>query len=137
MARALGRGRGALVTDNEEEVAEHHPRLRGVHAEHDLESGVLGLGDPVVERLEVAKTWRESGEFERARIELRELLATELSLPAASQAQSELQQQVAQAREALRDQVAELAVAGASKILRREVDAKAHADLLDGINKQL
>ena len=30
-----------------------------------------------------------------------------------------------------------LAVAGAEKILRREVDAKAHADLLDGIKKQL
>ena len=34
-------------------------------------------------------------------------------------------------------QVAALAVAGAEKILRREVDAKAHADLLDGIKKQL
>jgi F-type H+-transporting ATPase subunit b len=37
----------------------------------------------------------------------------------------------------LRDEVAALAVAGAEKILRREVDAKAHADLLDSIKKQL
>ena len=41
------------------------------------------------------------------------------------------------AKEALRGQVAELAVAGASRILRREVDAKAHADLLAEIEKQL
>jgi F-type H+-transporting ATPase subunit b len=44
---------------------------------------------------------------------------------------------VSRAREQLRDQVAALAVAGAEKILHREVDAKAHADLLDGIKKQL
>jgi F-type H+-transporting ATPase subunit b len=33
--------------------------------------------------------------------------------------------------------VAGLAVAGAEKILRREVDAKAHAELLDAIRRQL
>ena len=52
-------------------------------------------------------------------------------------AKAEIHQEVARAREQLRDQVAALAVAGAEKILRREVDAKAHADLLDGIKKQL
>jgi len=52
-------------------------------------------------------------------------------------AKAEIQQEVSRAREQLRDQVAALAVAGAEKILRREVDAKAHAELLDGIKKQL
>ena len=52
-------------------------------------------------------------------------------------AKADIQQQAARAREQLREQVAALAVAGAEKILRREVDAKAHADLLDGIKKQL
>ena len=52
-------------------------------------------------------------------------------------AQAEIAQQVTRAREQLRDQVASLAVAGAEKILRREVDSKAHADLLDSIKKQL
>jgi F-type H+-transporting ATPase subunit b len=52
-------------------------------------------------------------------------------------AKADIQQEVTRAREQLRDQVAALAVAGAEKILRREVDAKAHADLLDGIKKQL
>jgi len=52
-------------------------------------------------------------------------------------AKADIQQQVARAREQLRDQVASLAVAGAEKILRREVDAKAHAQLLDSIKAQL
>ena len=52
-------------------------------------------------------------------------------------AKAEIQQEVSRAREKLRDDVAALAVAGAAKILRREVDAKAHADMLDGIKKQL
>jgi len=52
-------------------------------------------------------------------------------------AKADIQQEAQRAREQLREQVAALAVAGAEKILRREVDAKAHADLLDGIKKQL
>jgi len=54
-----------------------------------------------------------------------------------SAAKAEIQQEIARAREQLRDEVAALAVAGAERILRREVDARAHAELLDGIKKQL
>jgi F-type H+-transporting ATPase subunit b len=52
-------------------------------------------------------------------------------------AKAEIEQQLTRAREQLRGHVASLAVAGAEKILRREVDAKAHAELLDSIRKQL
>jgi F-type H+-transporting ATPase subunit b len=52
-------------------------------------------------------------------------------------AKAEIEQEVTRAREQLRDQVASLAVAGAEKILRREIDAKAHADLLESIKRQL
>lgn len=52
-------------------------------------------------------------------------------------AKAEIEQAITRAREQLRDHVASLAVAGAEKILRREVDAKAHAELLDAIKKQL
>ena len=52
-------------------------------------------------------------------------------------AKAEIAQEVTRAREQLRDRVATLAVAGAEKILRREVDAKAHGELLDSIKKQL
>jgi F-type H+-transporting ATPase subunit b len=52
-------------------------------------------------------------------------------------AKAEIEQAVTRAREQLRDRVASLAVAGAEKILRREVDAKAHADLLEAIKRDL
>jgi F-type H+-transporting ATPase subunit b len=52
-------------------------------------------------------------------------------------AKADIQQEAQRAREQLREQVAALAVAGAEKILKREVDAKAHADLLNGIKSQL
>jgi len=52
-------------------------------------------------------------------------------------AKAEIAQEFSRAREQLRDQVAALAIAGAEKILQREVDAKAHADLLDAIRRQL
>ncbi|MDR3300100.1 MAG: F0F1 ATP synthase subunit B [Candidatus Accumulibacter sp.] len=52
-------------------------------------------------------------------------------------ARAELEQDEARLRESLRGRVADLAVAGAEKILRREVNAKAHADLLAAIGQYL
>jgi len=52
-------------------------------------------------------------------------------------AKAEIAQELTRAREQLRDHVASLAVAGAEKILRREIDAKAHAELLDSIKQRL
>jgi len=52
-------------------------------------------------------------------------------------AKAEIAQEATRAKETLRNQVAELAVAGAAKILRREVDAKKHAEMLAAIQKQL
>jgi F-type H+-transporting ATPase subunit b len=52
-------------------------------------------------------------------------------------AKAEIAQELTRAREHLRDQVASLAVAGAEKILRREVDSRAHAELLESIKRQL
>lgn len=52
-------------------------------------------------------------------------------------AKAEIEQEYARAREQLREHVAALAVAGAEKILRREVDAKAHGDLLAAIKQQI
>lgn len=52
-------------------------------------------------------------------------------------ARAEVEQEVFRARETLRQHVADLALAGATKILRREVDAKTHADLLASIKAEL
>ena len=50
---------------------------------------------------------------------------------------AEIEQEYTRAREQLRGHVAALAVAGAEKILRREVDAKTHGDLLADIERQI
>jgi len=52
-------------------------------------------------------------------------------------AKAEIDQEFSRAKDTLRTQVAGLAVKGAEKILRREVDAKAHADILDAVASEL
>jgi F-type H+-transporting ATPase subunit b len=52
-------------------------------------------------------------------------------------AKDEAEQQVNRAREALRGEVATLAVKGAEHILKREVNAAAHADLLSQLKTEL
>jgi F-type H+-transporting ATPase subunit b len=54
-----------------------------------------------------------------------------------SAAKAEIDQEVNRAREQLRAQVAVLAVTGAEKILKREIDASAHAQLLQGLEAEL
>lgn len=66
---------------------------------------------------------RREAESERARI--------------VAQARQEAEQEGQRVRATLREDVAALAVKGAEQILKREVDAKAHAELLDQLKTQL
>ncbi len=52
-------------------------------------------------------------------------------------ANAEIEQEVNRAKEHLRGQVVSIAVAGAGKVLRREIDAKAHDDLLQDLVSQI
>ena len=52
-------------------------------------------------------------------------------------ASNDIEQQVTAAREQLRKEVSVIALAGAEQILKREVDAKAHADVLDELVSQI
>jgi F-type H+-transporting ATPase subunit b len=54
-----------------------------------------------------------------------------------AQAKADAEQQVTKAREMLRAEVAALAVKGAEQILKREIDEKAHADLLSQLKAEL
>lgn len=60
---------------------------------------------------------REEGERERLRL--------------VAAGHSEIQRETSQARDELREQVAALAIAGAEKILEREIDASAHGEMLE------
>lgn len=51
--------------------------------------------------------------------------------------EAELEQEVNQAREALRSQVATLALAGAEKVLEASIDEKAHAQLVEKLAAEL
>ncbi len=52
-------------------------------------------------------------------------------------AEARIAQEVSQARAELQRNVADLAILGASRILEREVDAKAHQQMLDELAKQV
>jgi len=52
-------------------------------------------------------------------------------------AQAEMEQETNRAREELRGQVSAIAVASAEKILRREIDSKAHEDILAELAAEL
>jgi F-type H+-transporting ATPase subunit b len=52
-------------------------------------------------------------------------------------AHAQIAQEQQKAKEQLREHVAALAVAGAEKILKKEIDAKAHAEMLNQLKAQL
>jgi F-type H+-transporting ATPase subunit b len=54
-----------------------------------------------------------------------------------SQARAEIENEKNRARDGLRNEVSALALAGAAKVLGREVDAKAHAQLIEELAAEL
>ncbi|HEY4081773.1 MAG TPA: F0F1 ATP synthase subunit B [Burkholderiaceae bacterium] len=63
--------------------------------------------------------------------------AEEVAAKIVADAKAEAEQQSVRAREALREQVAVLAVKGAEQILQREVNASVHAELLGRLKTEL
>lgn len=93
---------------------------------------------------ELAKSRNESAarlaDAERraqALIEEAKLRATEEGNKVIAAAKAEAEQQMVRARETLREQVAVLAVKGAEQILRREINAGVHAELLGRLKTEL
>jgi F-type H+-transporting ATPase subunit b len=52
-------------------------------------------------------------------------------------AQAEIEQEANRTREALRSKVGELAITGAEKILRREINADTHSEVISAVSSQL
>jgi F-type H+-transporting ATPase subunit b len=73
----------------------------------------------------------------QALVEEAKAKATEEGNKIIAAAKAEADQQTVKAREALREQVAALAVKGAEQILRKEVNAAVHADLLGRLKTEL
>jgi len=111
----------------------------------EAEKGRAALAEGEKQKLEMLKQARDQAGEVKALNEKQALMliddakaqakveADRIIAAAHASAETELQK----AREALRAQVALLAVAGAEKILKREVDAKAHAEMLNELRAQL
>jgi F-type H+-transporting ATPase subunit b len=109
----------------------------------DKAKSELSVANKRVEE-ELAKSRNESAlrlaEAERrgqTMIEEAKAKATEEGSKIIAAAKVEAEQQTVKARETLREQVAALAVKGAEQILRKEVNAGVHADLLGRLKTEL
>lgn len=129
------------------------PMLRAIEARQKTVADGLAAADQGRKSLEVSAKQAEQ-EINAARTRAAEILgqaekraaqmieaaksaAKEESGREKAAAKAEIDQDVSRARETLREQVASLAVAGAEKILRREVNAQSHAELLQQLKKEL
>ncbi len=88
-------------------------------------------------RTETAARLAEAARRGQSRVEDAKSKATAEGNKIIAAAKVEAQQQLNRAREVLREQVAALAVKGAEQILRREVNATVHADLLGRLKTEL
>jgi F-type H+-transporting ATPase subunit b len=94
----------------------------------DMLAEAKGRSSEIIAQGEKLKVETVGAAKEEAKAEADRILAA---------AKAEIQQELSRARESLRNSVSDLAVAGASKILQREVDPAAHAALLAEIRQQL
>jgi len=88
-------------------------------------------------RNETASRLADAERRAQAIVEEAKAKATEEGNKIVAAAKVEAEQQSVKAREALREQVAVLAVKGAEQILRKEVNAGVHADLLGRLKTEL
>ena len=88
-------------------------------------------------RTETAQRLADAERRAQALIEEAKARATEEAAKIVAAARAEAEQQTVKAREVLREQVAALAVKGAEQILRKEVNANVHADLLGRLKTEL
>ena len=88
-------------------------------------------------RTETAARLADAERRGQAIVEEAKAKATEEGQKIIAAAKADAEQQSIKAREALREQVAMLAVKGAEQILRKEVNASIHADLLGRLKTEL
>ena len=112
----------AAAEKGKAELADAHKRIDQSLAEA-RDQGQHRIAEAEKRAQQVAEEIKANAQAEAARI--------------IASAKADADQQVIQAREALRGEVASLAVKGAEQILRREVDQKAHADLLNQLKAEL
>jgi F-type H+-transporting ATPase subunit b len=110
----------------------------GERGKHDLELAAKRASEILHEgKLKAAEVISQSEQRAAQIIEEAKVAARSEGERLIAGAKAEIDQEVFRAKESLRQQVADLAVTGAERILRREVDAKAHEDLLASLKQEL
>jgi F-type H+-transporting ATPase subunit b len=105
---------------------------------HELELAAKKAGDNMRDaKAQAAEVIAQAEKRAAQIIEEAKMAAKEEGDRQLAAAQANIEQEANRARESLREQVAALAVAGAEKILRREVNAQTHADLLGQLKAEL
>lgn len=106
--------------------------------QHEQELAEKRAKDSLVEAKQQAAEIKANAEKQAALIieEARDKAKEEGNRQLAA-AQAEIEQESNKAREVLRTKVAELAVLGAEKILRKEIDANAHQDIVESVANQI
>jgi F-type H+-transporting ATPase subunit b len=128
MVKALDE-RAKKIADGLAAAEKGKTELEAAHKRVDQElakarnDGQQRIADAEKRALAVAEEIKANAQTEAARI--------------IAQAKAEAEQQVVKAREALRAEVATLAVKGAEQILKREIDQSAHAELLNQLKAEL
>ena len=129
------------------------PLLRAIEARQKQIADGLAAAEQGKKSLEVSSKQAEQA-IQEARVRAAEIIAqaekrdaqmVEAAKVAAkaegdrekAAAKADIQQEAQRAREQLREQVAALAVAGAEKILRREVNSETHAELLGQLKREI
>lgn len=112
----------AAAEKGKADLAQAQARISLMEASAKSENHVR-LAEAEKQAAEIIEQARRDAETEKARI--------------VAQAQKEAVQEVQLLRDSLRGEVAVLAVKGAEQILRREVNAQAHAQLLDELKIEL
>ena len=124
------------LDDRAQKIAE------GLAAADKAKSELTTANRRVEEQLALARTdatqrLADAERLAQSMVEEAKSRASEEGTKIIAAARAEAEQEVVKARETLRDQVAALAVAGAEQILRREVNAGVHADLLGRLKAEL
>jgi len=105
---------------------------------HELELAAKKAGENMREaKVQAAEVIAQAEKRAAQIVEEAKMAAKEEGDRQLAAAQANIEQEANRARESLREQVAALAVAGAEKILRREVNAQTHADLLGQLKAEL
>jgi F-type H+-transporting ATPase subunit b len=114
----------------------------GLSAADKAKADLAGANQRVEQQLsaarnDAAKRLADAERLAQQMIEEAKGRANEEGAKIIAAAKAEAQQESVKAREALRDQVAALAVKGAEQILRKEVNPSVHADLLGRLKTEL